>query len=81
MTKDIVAGTKREARLRPAAEGETVANAPAPGPFDAGSHDAVGAPETLGALGTVLLVLYPACASVLIVLTTILLAGPVTTVA
>ena len=51
------------------------APAPAPGPFD--THDAAGAPPTFGALATVLLVLYPACASVLIVLTGVLFAGPV----
>lgn len=80
MTKDLIAATPQEARLRPAADGGKTADAPAPGPFD-GSHDAAGAPETLGALGTVLLVLYPACASILIMLATVLLAGPATTVA
>ena len=79
MTKGL-ATTPQEARLRPAANGDKVADAPAPGPFE-GSHGAAGAPETLGALGTVLLVLYPACASILIVLAPLLLAGPATTVA
>lgn len=64
--------TRPETYLRPAKA--TDAPAPAPGPFD--TRDAADAPPTLGALATILLVLYPACASVLIVLAGVLLAGP-----
>ena len=74
MTETRIAEPAPATHLR--AAGKTVdAPAPAPGPFD--THNAASAPPTLGALATVLLVLYPACASVLIILTGVLLAGPV----
>ena len=76
MTDALAPAAAQEARLRPAAAKAADMPAPGPGPFDAGSHDAAGAPRTLGALGTMLLVFYPVCASILIVLTGVLLAGP-----
>ena len=76
MTDTRIAAPAPAAHLRPA--GRTVDEpAPAPGPFNADSHDAAGTPPTLGALTTILLVLYPACASVLIVLTGVLFAGQI----
>ena len=74
MTATRIAEPAPATHLRPAGKA-IAALAPAPGPFD--THDAAGAPPTFGALATVLLVLYPACASVLIILTGVLLAGPV----
>ena len=74
MTATLIAEPAPATHLRPAGKAVDVP-APAPGPFD--THDAAGAPPTFGALATVLLVLYPACASVLIVLTGVLFAGPV----
>ena len=74
MTDTRIAAPTPATHLRPA--GRTVDEpAPAPGPFD--TNDAAGAPPTLGALTTILLVLYPACASVLIVLTGVLFAGQI----
>ena len=74
MTETRIAEPAPATHLR--AAGKTVdAPAPAPGPFD--THDAAGAPPTFGALATILLVLYPACASVLIVLTGVLFAGQI----
>ena len=74
MTATLIAEPAPATHLRPA--GKAIdAPAPAPGPFD--THDAAGAPPTLAAFATILLVLYPACASVLIVLTGVLFAGQI----
>ena len=75
MTDTLTAEAPQEARLR-RATGARQTLVPAPGPFAVEARNAAGAPRTLGAFGTMLLVFYPVCASILIVLTGVLLAGP-----